>query len=195
MSMPLRVSMRIGAHLMKQKLAGNKKFPLLIELEPLMTFRMRGLGYTNPEWGHGRWHGEQAVGSEEHRVEELDNLEPWNIHIQQVMRAQWGDHDDNFFNMFGLPERDLDQQVLNVQIPTNASVQIDNPRRSESRTPIAVIPLVAVAEDDFGISSLKLIVDRLGDKKHWEIPLVQTAKPTTAVNWTKVEGSGDFAKR
>jgi hypothetical protein len=62
-----------------------------IELEPLMTFRMRGLGYTHPEWGHGRWHDELAVGSEEHKVEELDNLEPWNIHIQQVMRAKWGD--------------------------------------------------------------------------------------------------------
>ena len=63
----------------------------VIELEPLLTFRMRGLGYTHPEWGHGRWHGEQAVGSEEHKVEELDNLEPWNIHVQQVMRARWGD--------------------------------------------------------------------------------------------------------
>ena len=62
-----------------------------IELEPLLTFRMRGLGYTHPEWGHGHWHGEHAVGSEEHKVEELDNVEPWNIHIQQVMRARWGD--------------------------------------------------------------------------------------------------------
>ena len=62
-----------------------------IELEPLLTFRMRGLGYTHPEWGHARWHSEHAVGSEEHKVEELDNLEPWNIHIQQVMRARWGD--------------------------------------------------------------------------------------------------------
>ena len=52
---------------------------------------MRGLGYTHPEWGHGHWHGEDAVGSEEHKVEELDNVEPWNIHIQQVMRARWGD--------------------------------------------------------------------------------------------------------
>jgi hypothetical protein len=60
-----------------------------IELEPLLTFRMRGLGYTHPEWGHGSWHGELAVGSEEHKVEELDNTEPWNIHIQQVMRARW----------------------------------------------------------------------------------------------------------
>ena len=62
-----------------------------IELEPLLTFRMRGLGYMHPEWGHGHWHGELAVGSEEHKVEELDNVEPWNIHIQQVMRARWGD--------------------------------------------------------------------------------------------------------
>src|ERR1700677_991830 len=37
MSMPLRVSMRIGTHLMKQKLSGNKKFPLLVELEPLFA--------------------------------------------------------------------------------------------------------------------------------------------------------------
>jgi hypothetical protein len=62
-----------------------------IELEPLLTFRMRGLGYTHPEWGHGHWHGELATGSESHKVEELDNVEPWNIHIQQVMRATWGD--------------------------------------------------------------------------------------------------------
>jgi hypothetical protein len=61
-----------------------------IALEPLLTFRMRGLGYTHPEWGHGHWHGELAVGAEQHRVEELDNLEPWNIHVQQVMRARWG---------------------------------------------------------------------------------------------------------
>ena len=62
-----------------------------IELEPLLTFRMRGIGYTHPEWGHGHWHGEHATGAEEHKVEELDNVEPWNIHVQQVMRARWGD--------------------------------------------------------------------------------------------------------
>jgi hypothetical protein len=61
-----------------------------IALEPLLTFRMRGLGYTHPEWGHGHWHGELAVGTEEHKVEELDNLDPSNIHVQQVMRARWG---------------------------------------------------------------------------------------------------------
>ena len=33
--------MRIGAHLMKQKLAGNKKFPLLVELEPLFACNLK----------------------------------------------------------------------------------------------------------------------------------------------------------
>ncbi|HLY43090.1 MAG TPA: DUF4097 family beta strand repeat-containing protein [Terracidiphilus sp.] len=50
------------------------------------------------------------------------------------MRAQWGDHDDNFFNFLGLPEHDFDQQVLNVQIPTSAQVQIENPRGDISVT-------------------------------------------------------------
>jgi len=35
MPMPLRQSLRVGSYLMRQKLARNKKFPLLVELEPL----------------------------------------------------------------------------------------------------------------------------------------------------------------
>ena len=35
-----------------------------IELEPLLTFRMRGIGYLHPEWGHGLWQGELAVHGE-----------------------------------------------------------------------------------------------------------------------------------
>ena len=51
------------------------------------------------------------------------------------MRAQWGDHDgDNFFNFFGLPEHDQDQQLLNTQVPANAVVQIENPRGDVSIT-------------------------------------------------------------
>lgn len=49
-------------------------------------------------------------------------------------RADWGDHDSDFFNMFGLPEHDLDQQVMNVQIPADAAVQIENPRGDVSIT-------------------------------------------------------------
>lgn len=49
-------------------------------------------------------------------------------------RAQWGDQNDNFFNVFGLPEHDNDVQVLNTQIPANATVEIENPRGDISIT-------------------------------------------------------------
>lgn len=58
----------------------------------------------------------------------------WNNNFWGPMRAEWGDHNDNFFNMFGLPERDTDQQALSVQIPANAAVQIENPRGDVSVT-------------------------------------------------------------
>ncbi|GAA5156155.1 hypothetical protein GCM10023321_31290 [Pseudonocardia eucalypti] len=61
-----------------------------VQLEPLLTFRMRGAGYFHPTWGHGLWHGEAVTGAERHRVEELDKLAPDHVHIQQVVRARWG---------------------------------------------------------------------------------------------------------
>ena len=41
MPMPLRQSLRVGSYLMRQKLAGNKKFPLLVELEPLFACNLK----------------------------------------------------------------------------------------------------------------------------------------------------------
>jgi len=42
--------------------------------------------------------------------------------------GQWGDHSDDFFNAFGLPEHDSEQDALNAQIPANSSIDIENPR-------------------------------------------------------------------
>ena len=44
MTMPLRQSMRIGAYLMRQKLARKDKFPLLVELEPLFACNLKCAG-------------------------------------------------------------------------------------------------------------------------------------------------------
>jgi hypothetical protein len=62
-----------------------------IELEPILTFPMRGLGYLSPDWSHGSWKGEDEVGSDSWRVDDLDPTEPWNTHVQQLVRARWGD--------------------------------------------------------------------------------------------------------
>ena len=65
--------------------------PGRIELEPLFTFRMRGIGYTHPVWGHGSLHGPLEVGGEAIGVDDFDPLEPWSIHVQSVCRARFGE--------------------------------------------------------------------------------------------------------
>ena len=50
------------------------------------------------------------------------------------LHAQWGDHGDDFFNAFGLPEHDNDHQALNTSIPANAAIEIQNPRGDISIT-------------------------------------------------------------
>lgn len=74
------------------------------------------------------------------------------------------------------------------QLPT---VQIEVPRTNEDATPVAVVPLQAAAEDDYGIRSLKLVVERLGDKKSWTIDLLRDAAAVEGVNWGRIESPGD----
>ncbi len=77
-----------GARLTLERATGAQE---TISLEPLLTFRMRGIGYMHPTHGHGHWHDELAVHGEDLSVVELDTVEPWSIHVQQVMQATWGD--------------------------------------------------------------------------------------------------------
>ena len=62
-----------------------------IELESLLVYRMKGIGYSHPEWGHGRWKGELAIGSDSWKIEDCDDMDLPNQHIQSVVRATLGD--------------------------------------------------------------------------------------------------------
>jgi hypothetical protein len=62
-----------------------------IQLEPLICFRMKGIGYTHPTWGHGFWKGDLAVGGESWKCADLDEMALDNQHVQQVVRARMGD--------------------------------------------------------------------------------------------------------
>jgi DUF4097 and DUF4098 domain-containing protein YvlB len=55
-----------------------------------------------------------------------DHMRPW--------ATQFGDENDNFFNAFGRPQHDMDQQVLSSQIPANSAIDIQNPRGDVSIT-------------------------------------------------------------
>lgn len=58
-----------------------------LRFEPLSTFRMRGLGYLHPHWGHGRAHGELEVGGETLVLADLDPVDLHNIHVQTACRV------------------------------------------------------------------------------------------------------------
>jgi hypothetical protein len=112
----------------------------------------------------------------------------------------------------GFSNNALEEYELIVRADQPPTVQIENPRRNEERTADAVVPLQGLAEDDYGIQSLKLVVDRINrasdstsppasgapttspadNTNHWEIPLVdRAAADATAVNWTRIEGTGE----
>lgn len=63
------------------------KGPLVVTLEPIGKFLMRGLGYTCPKWGHGRYHGALVVEREDIDLELVDPSRNDNFHIQFPCRA------------------------------------------------------------------------------------------------------------
>ena len=67
MAMPFRQTVRLGTYLMKQKLQGNTKFPLLVELEPLFACNLACAGCGKIQEPHTllkqRMPVEQAVGA------------------------------------------------------------------------------------------------------------------------------------
>src|SRR5690349_938750 len=69
MAMPLRQNLRLGAYLVKQKLRGREKFPLVMELEPLFACNLKCAGCGKIQQPHTvlkqRMPVEQAVAAVE----------------------------------------------------------------------------------------------------------------------------------
>src|SRR6185295_3109039 len=53
-----------------------------IELKPQWNFYMSGLGYTHPEWGHGRYRGELAVGYDALETAKVNEGDMPYLHVQ-----------------------------------------------------------------------------------------------------------------
>jgi len=56
-------------------------------LDPIMRFHMLAIGYQHPEWGHGVWKGEEVVGGESWRLDEIDPLDHKHIHVHHIVSA------------------------------------------------------------------------------------------------------------
>jgi hypothetical protein len=59
-------------------------------LEPRLRFHMLAIGYQHPEWGHAVWKGEEVVGGESWKLDELDVLDHKHIHVHQICEASGG---------------------------------------------------------------------------------------------------------
>ena len=62
-----------------------------IELEKVFTFRMRGIGYSHPYWGHGTNHGDLETGRESIKLDDFDPLDFQSLHLQNLVIARMGD--------------------------------------------------------------------------------------------------------
>jgi hypothetical protein len=92
----------------------------------------------------------------------------------------------------GFANTALEEYEVVVRPDTNLAIQLENPRRSEERTPTAFVPLQAVVEDDCGIAEMVLVVERLQPSpRKWELPLLTGGKPTVDVSWQPVDASSD----
>ncbi|MGH6873093.1 MAG: hypothetical protein ACREHE_16485 [Rhizomicrobium sp.] len=59
-----------------------------VELAPQYNFYMSGIGYMNPEWGHGHYKGENALGYDEYETASVNESDPRFLHVQAISRAR-----------------------------------------------------------------------------------------------------------
>jgi hypothetical protein len=59
-----------------------------VELKPLYQFYMSGIGYGHPEWGHGQYKGELAVGYDTYDLATVNENDPRFLHIQAFVTAR-----------------------------------------------------------------------------------------------------------
>jgi hypothetical protein len=58
-----------------------------LDLEPKWNFYMSGLGYTHPEWGHGHYRGELAIGYDAIETAKVKESEMLYLHVQAFSTA------------------------------------------------------------------------------------------------------------
>ena len=92
-----------------------------IVLEPMLNFQMFGIGYGHPEWSHGLWKGEAAVGGTRFAVPVDNPSAPHHIHIQALCRAVHTAPDGTESVGCGI----LEQLVLGAHAPTGLHGVVD----------------------------------------------------------------------
>jgi hypothetical protein len=58
------------------------------ELTPHFNFYMSGIGYMHPEWGHGHYKGENALGYDTYELATVNENDPRFLHVQAFCTAK-----------------------------------------------------------------------------------------------------------
>jgi hypothetical protein len=59
-----------------------------VELVPQYNFYMSGIGYMNPDWGHGHYKGENALAYDEFETASVNENDPRYLHVQAISKAK-----------------------------------------------------------------------------------------------------------
>jgi hypothetical protein len=59
-----------------------------VTLTPKYNFYMSGIGYMNPDWGHGHYKGENALGYDEYETTKVNENDPRFLHVQAFCEAK-----------------------------------------------------------------------------------------------------------
>jgi hypothetical protein len=94
----------------------------------------------------------------------------------------------------GLANPAIEAFELVVRPDQNPTVTIERPEQNQDCTPEAVVNLQALAEDDFGFTGLKLAIDRMPQKLHDEIVLVEHASAANGATWTAVDSPPELQR-
>ena len=57
-------------------------------MTPRFNFYMSGIGYTHPEWGHGQYKGENALGYDSYDLAAVEENSPMFLHVQAFVTAR-----------------------------------------------------------------------------------------------------------
>jgi hypothetical protein len=91
-----------------------------IDFEPLLTFRMRGIGYGHPVHSHGTAHGALAVAGDTIVCADVNPIDPTMLHVQTLCRVRATEGDWSADGM-GI----LEQFVVGDHVPSGLTGTVD----------------------------------------------------------------------
>jgi hypothetical protein len=90
-------------------------------ITPKYNFYMSGIGYTHPEWGHGHYKGEKALGYDEFETASVNENDPRFLHVQAISTAKL--EGPNGLKRYGMGV--LEQLIIGPHAPSGFKELLD----------------------------------------------------------------------